>query len=54
MLTDLAEQPGSLGRDTSPFGTNVPTSAGRDARWVEPRLWVRSRWPNPADMHRED
>jgi bifunctional non-homologous end joining protein LigD len=38
MLTDLAEQLAPLGRDTSPFGTNVPTSAGRDARWVEPRL----------------
>jgi bifunctional non-homologous end joining protein LigD len=38
MLTDLAEQLAPLGRETSPFGTNVPTSAARDARWVEPRL----------------
>jgi bifunctional non-homologous end joining protein LigD len=38
MLTDLMEQLGSLGRDTSPFGTKVPAQAARDARWVEPRL----------------
>jgi len=38
MLTDLMEQLGSLGRDTSPFGTKVPAQAVRDARWVEPRL----------------
>jgi len=38
MLADLAEEMAPLGRDTSPFGTNVPASAGRDARWVEPRL----------------
>jgi bifunctional non-homologous end joining protein LigD len=31
-------QLGSLGRDTSPFGTKVPAQAVRDARWVEPRL----------------
>ena len=38
MLTDLMEQLGSLGRDTSPFGTKVPPQAVRDARWVEPQL----------------
>jgi bifunctional non-homologous end joining protein LigD len=38
MLADLAEEMAPLGRDTSPFGTNVPASAARDARWVEPRL----------------
>ena len=38
MLTDLGEHLASLGRDTSPFGTNVPASAAREARWVEPRL----------------
>jgi ATP-dependent DNA ligase len=38
MLTDLGEQLASLGRDTSPFGTDVPASAAREARWVEPRL----------------
>ncbi|MGH3197529.1 MAG: non-homologous end-joining DNA ligase [Streptosporangiaceae bacterium] len=38
MLTDLMGQLGSLGRDTSPFGTKVPAQAARDARWVEPRL----------------
>ncbi len=38
MLADLMGQLGSLGRDTSPFGTKVPAQAARDARWVEPRL----------------
>jgi bifunctional non-homologous end joining protein LigD len=38
MLANLMEQLGSLGRDSSPFGTEVPAQAARDARWVEPRL----------------
>lgn len=38
MLTDLMEQLSPLGRDTSPFDTEVPAQHARDARWVEPRL----------------
>ena len=38
MLTDLMEQLGTLGRESSPFGTNVPASAASGARWVEPSL----------------
>jgi bifunctional non-homologous end joining protein LigD len=38
MLTDLMGQLAALGRETSPFGTEVPAQAARDARWVEPSL----------------
>ncbi len=38
MLTDLMGQLGSLGRETSPFGTKIPDQQARGARWVEPRL----------------
>ncbi len=38
MLTDLMGQLGSLGREESPFGTNIPAQQARGARWVEPRL----------------
>ena len=38
MLTNLMGQLGSLGRDESPFGTNVQAQVARGARWVEPRL----------------
>ena len=38
MLADLMEQLGALGRESSPFGSNVPAQPARDARWVEPRL----------------
>jgi len=38
MLADLAEQLRPLGRETSPFGTKIPSPAARDARWVEPSL----------------
>ncbi len=38
MLADLMEQLGTLGRESSPFGSNVPAQPARDARWVEPRL----------------
>ena len=38
ILTDLMEQLGTLGRESSPFGTNVPASAASGARWVEPSL----------------
>jgi len=38
MLTDLMGQLGSLGREESPFGTNVPAQVARGAQWVEPRL----------------
>jgi len=38
MLAELSEQLAPLGRETSPFGTKVPSQAARDARWVEPSL----------------
>jgi bifunctional non-homologous end joining protein LigD len=38
MLADLMEQLGGLGRDGSPFGSKVPASAARDARWVQPTV----------------
>jgi bifunctional non-homologous end joining protein LigD len=38
MLADLAEQLRPLGRETSPFGTKVPSQAARDAHWTEPSL----------------
>ena len=38
MLADLMEQMAALGRESSPFGSNVPAQPARDARWVEPRL----------------
>jgi bifunctional non-homologous end joining protein LigD len=38
MLADLAEQLRPLGRETSPFGTKIPSQAARDARWTEPSL----------------
>jgi len=38
----IARRPGEqlrpLGRETSPFGTKIPSPAARDARWVEPSL----------------
>ena len=38
MLADLAEQLRPLGRETSPFGTKIPSQAARDAHWTEPSL----------------
>ncbi|HMH38003.1 MAG TPA: non-homologous end-joining DNA ligase [Streptosporangiaceae bacterium] len=38
MLDDLAEQLRPLGRETSPFGTKIPSQAARDAHWTEPSL----------------
>ena len=36
MLADLMGQMGSLGREESPFGLNIPAQVARGARWVEP------------------
>jgi bifunctional non-homologous end joining protein LigD len=38
MLADLAEQLRPLGRETSPFGTKIPSQAARGAHWTEPSL----------------
>jgi bifunctional non-homologous end joining protein LigD len=38
MLADLAEQLRPLGRETSPFGTKIPSQAARGAHWTEPTL----------------
>jgi bifunctional non-homologous end joining protein LigD len=38
MLDELMAELTPLGRDTSPFDTQVPAQQARDARWVEPRL----------------
>jgi bifunctional non-homologous end joining protein LigD len=38
MLADLAEQLRPLGRETSPFGTKIPSQAARGAYWTEPSL----------------
>ena len=38
MLADLAGQLRPLGRETSPFGTKIPSQAARDAHWTEPSL----------------
>jgi len=38
MLADLAEQLRPLGRESSPFGTKIPSQAARGAHWTEPSL----------------
>jgi bifunctional non-homologous end joining protein LigD len=38
MLADLAGQLRPLGRESSPFGTKIPSQAARDAHWTEPSL----------------